>query len=130
MGKYKITAPVEGYEGKGYGLSFVKGVAETDSEFRALQLAEIGYKVEPDPMAGSRKPEVQNEPSKLPAALGSSNLKEGFPGRDAFFSAGLKTHRAIFNAKDEDLLGIPGVSSEIVQAARESLSALIAQESK
>ena len=125
MGKYKITAPVANYTGEGYGLSFVKGKAETDKAHLALQLAEIGYKVEPDPLEGHRKPE-ETQTTKLPVTLGNTNLKEDFPGAAEFTAAGLKNYRAIFNARDEDLLGIPGVSEETVKAAREALTALIA----
>ncbi len=42
---YKITAPVLSTE-KAWGLNFVNGMAETDSEYLASKLGRKGYKIE------------------------------------------------------------------------------------
>lgn len=47
MSKYKITAPVP-VTGKGWGLSFVEGKAETDNVALAKKLVSKGYTVEED----------------------------------------------------------------------------------
>lgn len=59
---YKITAPVKGYSGEGYGLRFVGSVAETERADVAEYLRGKGYTVEaPEP---PEKTKETKEPKK------------------------------------------------------------------